>query len=98
MLCNPGDRTPFREEFLFAGEETDGQASGPQQLFPWVNENAWREGLFQLCWRQHGGSGLGISMSEALNMTPMDRDWFLERISDQRAQEARQIEKAAKRK
>ena len=60
--------------------------------------DAWREGLFQLCWHQHGGSGLGVSMTEALDMTLVDRDWFLERIGDQRSREARQIEKAAKRR
>lgn len=58
--------------------------------------NTWREGLFQLCWRQHGGSGLGIPMTEALNLSPFDRDWFLDRIGEQRSVEARQIEKAAK--
>jgi len=63
-----------------------------------VSMDAWREGLFQLCWHQHGGSGLGVSMTEALEMTPVDRDWFLERIGDQRSREARQIEKAAKRR
>jgi hypothetical protein len=60
--------------------------------------DVWREGLFQLCWHQHGGSGLSVDLAEALEMTPMDRDWFLERIGDQRAKEARQIEKAAKRR
>ena len=63
-----------------------------------MSMDAWREGLFQLCWHQHGGSGLGVSMTEALEMTPVDRDWFLERIGDQRSREARQIEKAAKRR
>ena len=60
--------------------------------------DAWREGLFQLCWHQHGGSGLGVSLTEALDMTPVERDWFLERIGDQRSREARQIEKAVKRR
>lgn len=60
--------------------------------------DVWREGLFQLCWHQHGGSGLGVDLGEALEMTPLDRDWFLERIGDQRAKEAKQIEKAAKRR
>ena len=60
--------------------------------------NVWREGLFHLCWRQHGGSGLGIDLREALEMTPLDRDWFLERIGEQRTKEAKQIEKAAKRR
>jgi hypothetical protein len=60
--------------------------------------DAWRESLFQLCWRQHGGSGLGVEMSEALEMTPADRDWYLERIGEQRSREAKQLEKAARRR
>jgi hypothetical protein len=59
--------------------------------------DAWREGVFQLCWRQHGGSGLGLGMREVLDMTMDDRDWFLERIGQQRGREARELEKAGKR-
>jgi hypothetical protein len=53
--------------------------------------------VFQLAWHQHGGSGLGISWREALEMTTADRDWLLERIGAQREREAREIEKAARR-
>ncbi len=49
-----------------------------------------------MCWHQHGGSGLGLTMSEALEMSTRDRDWFLERIGDQRSQEARALEKAGR--
>ena len=59
---------------------------------------AWREGVFQLCWRQHGGSGLGITVGEALELPVGDRDWLLERIGTQRSREARELEKAARRK
>jgi hypothetical protein len=58
----------------------------------------WREGLFQLCWQQHGGSGLGATLSEALELPTADRDWLLERIGRQREREAREIEKAGKRR
>lgn len=51
-----------------------------------------------MCWRQHGGSGLGASLSEVLAMTTTDRDWFLERIGQQRSREAKEIEKAGKRR
>ena len=37
-------------------------------------------------------------MSEALEMTPVDRDWYLERIGEQRSREAKQLEKAARRR
>ena len=51
-----------------------------------------------MCWRQHGGSGLGVSMTEVLEMPTRDRDWFLERIGQQRSREAKEIEKAGKRR
>jgi len=36
-------------------------------------------------------------VSEALEMATADRDWFLERIGNQRSREARELEKAARR-
>lgn len=58
----------------------------------------WREGLFQLCWQQHGGSGLVAPLGDALELPTSDRDWLVERIGEQRAREAKAIEKAAKRR
>ncbi len=60
--------------------------------------DGWREGLFHLCWRQHGGSGLGATLSEALDLSTTDRDWLLERVGQQRQREAREIEKAGRRR
>lgn len=54
--------------------------------------------MFQLCWRQHGGSGLGATVAEVLDLSVADRDWFLDRVGEQRQREARAIEKAGKRK
>ncbi len=54
--------------------------------------------MFQLCWRQHGGSGLGITVSEALDLPVGDRDWLLDRIGTQRSREARELEKAARKR
>ena len=51
-----------------------------------------------MCWRQHGGSGLGASLAEVLAMNTAERDWFLERIGQQRSREAKEIEKAGKRR
>lgn len=54
--------------------------------------------MFQLCWQQHGGSGLAISFADALDMTIDDRDWFLDRIGTQRTREAKEIAKAGRRR
>ena len=43
-------------------------------------------------------TGLGMSMGEALDMTTADRDWFIERIGDQRSREAKEIERASKKR
>jgi hypothetical protein len=61
-----------------------------------VNLDSWREALFQLCWHQHGGSGLSLTLGDALELPISDRDWLLERIGEQRSREARELEKAAK--
>jgi hypothetical protein len=50
-----------------------------------------------MCWRQHGGSGLGFSLKEVLDLPLDDFEWFLERIGEQREKEARALEKALRR-
>jgi hypothetical protein len=65
---------------------------------PGVDFDEWNEGLFQLCWQQHGGSGLSITRSEALDLTLDERLWLIERIERQREYESRELEKASKRR
>ena len=52
--------------------------------------------MFQLAWHQHGGSGLAIPFADALELAVADRDWFVERIGDQREREAAALAQAAK--
>ena len=52
--------------------------------------------VFQMCWRQHGGSGLGFTLSEVDDLFVSDLHWYLERVDKQRSAEARELEKAAK--
>lgn len=54
--------------------------------------------MFQLCWHQHGGSGLTITFADAMDLTLTERDWFLERIGQQRTREANEISKAGRRR
>ena len=37
-----------------------------------MNMETWREGLFQLCWQQHGGSGLAVTLEDALDLPTTD--------------------------
>jgi hypothetical protein len=54
------------------------------------------------CSRSAGGNtaarGWGTSMSEVLELPVSDRDWLIERIGQQRSREAKEIEKASKRR
>ena len=98
MLHGPGGRAPFRQGVLPPGEGQDRTTEGAEQLFPEVTLDGWREGLFQLCWQQHGGSGLVAPLGHALELATTDRDWLLDRINEQRTREARAMEKAARSK
>jgi hypothetical protein len=51
-----------------------------------------------MTWHQHGGSGLGVTLTEVLDMSTKDRDFFLERIGEQRSREARELEKAGRKR
>lgn len=54
--------------------------------------------MFQLCWHQHGGSGLALTFADALELPVHDRDWLIERIGNQRSKEVKELEKAARRR
>jgi len=54
--------------------------------------------MFRLCWHEHGGSGLVMPWSDALELELSDRNWLYERVNKQRREEARALEKAAKKK
>lgn len=94
VLRGPGGAAPFRSDVLHAGEGPDCTEAGPQWVLPGVDLDAWREAIFALCWSQHGGSGLGLSLSDALELPVSDRDWLVERVDTQRTREAWAIEHA----
>ena len=53
--------------------------------------------MFQLLYTQHGGSGLNLTLDDVMDLE-LDRIfWLVERLGDQRRQEAREIEQAARR-
>ena len=58
--------------------------------------NDWREAIFQLCWHQHGGSGVGISYESVLAMSVQERNWWLLRVAEQREAEAAAMSHAAR--
>ena len=63
-------------------------------MFPVIDQQEVWEAMFALCWTQHGGSGLGWTRSEVLDMTIAEFRWFIERVSSQRAKEANALRKA----
>ncbi len=55
------------------------------------------EGVFQLLYTQHGGSGLHLTLTEVMELE-LDRfNWLLERLEEQRQREARALLQAARR-
>ena len=98
LLRASGRAAPFRPDVLPSGEGPDGAEAGPQWLLPRVDLESWREAIFPLCWHQHGGSGLDVSIEAALELETSDRDWLLERMETQRSREAREIERAGKKR
>ena len=65
-------------------------------MWPGVDLELWRERLFRLCWTQHGGSGLRCDVGTALALPVGDRDWLLERQTEERRAEAKAIDEAGR--
>jgi len=95
-LCGrAGGPAPFRAGLLPAENESEDQWIGG--LFPRIDADELWEGVFQLLYHQHGGSGLSLSLTEVMELD-LDRiRWLLERLGDQRQREARELEQAARR-
>ena len=70
------------------------QAEG--SLFPHCNAGQLREAMFQLCWRQHCGSGLNVAYADVQDMTVAERNWWLQRAAEQREAEAQALSDAAR--
>jgi len=51
--------------------------------------------VFDLCWHQHGGSGLAIDWASAMELLVEDRDALLEQIAERRGIEAKAIKDAS---
>jgi hypothetical protein len=62
-----------------------------------VSRDDFWEGVFQLLYTQHGGSGLHLTLTEVMELE-LDRfNWLLERLEEQRQREARALLEAARR-
>jgi hypothetical protein len=66
-------------------------------LFPAIELDELWEGVFQLLYRQHGGSGLSLSLTEVMDLDLERMRWLLDRLGEQRQKEARELEQAARR-
>jgi hypothetical protein len=55
----------------------------------------YREAIFQLCYQQHGGSGLNFSYEGVQQMPLSDFTWYLERLESARSKETHAIEAAS---
>jgi hypothetical protein len=90
-----GGPAPFRAGLLPPeGEGEDQWIAGP---FPTLGDDEFWEGVFQLLYHQHGGSGLQLTLTEVMDLELERMRWLLERLGEQREKEAREMEKAARR-
>src|SRR5437879_726605 len=90
-----GGAAPFRAPLLPAAwDEEEGGVDG---LFSSLDGDEFWEGVFQLLYHQHGGSGLALTMTEIMELELDRMRWLLERLGEQREKEAHEMEKAAQR-
>jgi hypothetical protein len=64
-------------------------------LFGAYDVEDYREAIFQLCYQQHGGSGLNFSYEGVQQMPLSDFSWYLERLDRARSREAAAVQRAA---
>ena len=57
-------------------------------MIPRGDQEDWRELIFALVYQHHGGSGMAISWSDALDMSFDEIEWYADRASAQRQKEA----------
>ncbi len=65
---------------------------------PGVSSEDIDKALFQLTWKQHGGSGTNLTLSEAEGLSWERFTRWLKNIEEQREREHRALEKAGKKK
>ena len=89
-----GRPAPFRARVLPADDPEEPGVAG---LLPELAADEFWEAVFQLLYTQHGGSGLGLTLAEVMELEMSRIQWLLERLGEQRRKEAREIEQAARR-
>lgn len=82
---------PFRRELPFPEVENDARAP----IVEGIDVDDLRELYFRLCWTQHGGSGLNVSLGEVEQMPAADLLWYLDRVRTERQAENEAMKKAA---
>lgn len=65
-------------------------------IFVGLDLESWRNRAFELCWTAHGGSGLGLSWQDVLEMDAGDANWLYKAVDRRRGEEAKAIKAAAK--
>jgi hypothetical protein len=63
--------------------------------FPLLPDDWLDQACFKLAWRQHGGSGLGLSISDVEEMPFKRIVWFLEAVDERREAEAKALRSAS---
>lgn len=91
-----GSATPFRTKLFHAhGEEDASTGIDPLDIapFPIFEQEDLRNGAFFLIYQQYGGSGLGMSYHDVMEMDLDEMLWFLKKLEETREAEARELSK-----
>lgn len=91
-----GGVAPFGTELLLPHDELrEEDGSTLAGLFPFFNRDELWQGIAELLYTQHGGSGLNLTLADIMELD-YDRLFFmLEFLGDKRSEEAAAIKKAS---
>lgn len=65
-------------------------------MFSDIDIESWRVRGFELCWTAHGGSGLGLSWEDVLNLPVSEAEWLYNAVDRRRREEAKAMRAASK--
>lgn len=93
LRSDPGYPAPFRERLLPAEGAPEVTV---QTLFGALDREGLWNAIFDLLYKQHGGSGLSLTLAEILDLEYDRMMWFHDRLADAREEDAKAIKNAAR--
>jgi hypothetical protein len=67
-------------------------------IFGVIDEEDLRHAIFDVCWTQHGGSGLGFTYQDVMGMTLDELGWYRNAVAEERKREQAAIRNARRKR